>query len=153
MGRTARLEHSGQAVTFLMPDERGYVDYLKKQGMTLNEKNRLAMVKAFETAFHERNPDLKYKFRRLMNIDGDDEQQESLHAVRQTLTALMLDESTGLKNMGQVARSSSTRAYVGHSSDMRAIFDKSKLNLTEYARSFGLYKQLYMAPKKETAAI
>ena len=52
----------------------------------------------------------------------------------------MLDENTGLKSLGQVARASSTRAYAGHSVDMRHIFDIKKLNLTEYARSFGLYK-------------
>ena len=55
----------------------------------------------------------------------------------------MLDETTGLKEAGQVARASSTRAYAGHAADMRHIFDMKKLNLTEYARSFGLYKQLY----------
>jgi hypothetical protein len=52
----------------------------------------------------------------------------------------MVDEGTGLKSMAQIARSSSTRAYAGHSSEMRHIFDFKNLNLTEYARSFGLYK-------------
>lgn len=42
--------------------------------------------------------------------------------------------------MGRVARSSSTRAYAGHSADFRHIFDIKNLNLTEYARSFGIYK-------------
>jgi len=51
--------------------------------------------------------------------------------------------------MGQTARSSSTRAYAGHSSEMRHIFDMKKLNLTEYARSFGLYKQLYFKIQSE----
>ena len=51
--------------------------------------------------------------------------------------------------MAVVAKKSSTRAYAGHSSEMRHIFDIKKLNLTEYARSFGLYKQLYMAMKNE----
>ena len=32
---------------------------------------------------------------------------------------------------------------------MRHIFDLKKLNLTEYARSFGLYKQLYLAIQKD----
>jgi len=65
---------------------------------------------------------------------------ESLHAIRQKLTAIMLDEETGLKTLGQTARASSTRAYAGHSAEMRHIFDTKALNLTEYARSFGLYK-------------
>ena len=42
--------------------------------------------------------------------------------------------------MGRVARASSTRAYAGHSSSYRHIFDIKNLNLTEYSRSFALYK-------------
>lgn len=61
----------------------------------------------------------------------------------------MLDPNSGLKTMGQTARSSSTRAYAGHSAEMRHIFDLKKLNLTEYARSFGLYKQLYYKIQSE----
>ena len=61
----------------------------------------------------------------------------------------MLDEKTGLKTLGQTARASSTRAYAGHSAEMRHIFDTKALNLTEYARSFGLYKQLYLVMQKD----
>ena len=50
------------------------------------------MVKSFESVFHERNTNLKYKFRRLVNIEDVDEQQESLHAVRQYLIQLMQDQ-------------------------------------------------------------
>ena len=52
----------------------------------------------------------------------------------------MLDETKGLQEMARVARSSSTRAYAGHSADFRHIFDIKNMNLTEYARSFGIYK-------------
>lgn len=45
--------------------------------------------------------------------------------------------------MAKVARSSSTRAYAGHSADFREIFDIKNLNLTEYARSFGIYKVVH----------
>jgi len=61
----------------------------------------------------------------------------------------MLEDGLGLKYMGQIARASSTRAYAGHSSEMKHIFDLKELNLTEYARSFGLYKQLYQTAKRE----
>lgn len=80
------------------------------------------------------------EFRMLTQIDDLDERQESLHAVRQMLTRLMLDESKGLQEMARVSRSSSTRAYAGHSAEFRHIFDIKNLNLTEYARSFGIYK-------------
>ena len=124
-----------------MPNELEYVKHMKKKhGITLNEKSRFAMVKNFQKMFHENNSDLKYKFRKLVNIEAEDEQQESLHAIRQYLTGLMMDEATGLKSLATVARSSSTRAYSGHSAEMRHVFDFKKLNLTEFARSFGLYK-------------
>ena len=64
---------------------------------------------------------------------------------------MMLDEGMGLRQLGTTARNSSTRAYAGHSSEMRHIFDVKKMNLTEYARSFGLYKQLYLVNQKEKA--
>jgi len=48
----------------------------------------------------KKNTDLKHKFRKLENIEDIDEKQESLHAIRQNLTKMMLDEKTGLKSMG-----------------------------------------------------
>ena len=49
-------------------------------------------MKDFEEVFQKKNDNLKYKFRKLVNIEDKDEQQESLHAIRQKLTAIMLDE-------------------------------------------------------------
>jgi hypothetical protein len=51
-------------------------------------------------------------------------------------------ESLNLINMAQISKNSSTRAYTGHAHEMRSIFDINSLNLTEFARSFGLYKNL-----------
>ena len=52
----------------------------------------------------------------------------------------MLDDSKGFKELAKVAKNSSIRAYAGHSAEFRQIFDVKSLNLTEYARSFGIYK-------------
>lgn len=52
------------------------------------------------------------------------------------------NEALNLINMAQIAKNSSTRAYTGHSSEMRSVFDINNLNLTEFARSFGLYKNI-----------
>lgn len=49
-------------------------------------------------------------------------------------------DNVKLREMGRVARASSTRAYAGHSASFRFIFDIKNLNLTEYSRSFALYK-------------
>ena len=45
-----------------------------------------------------------------------------------------------LRETARVARSASTRAYGGHSAKLRKIFNLKSLNLTEFARSFALYK-------------
>jgi hypothetical protein len=108
------------------------------------EQHRFTILKRHEGVFNSTNKDLKFKLRKLMNIEDPDEQHESLHTIRQTITQLMLEEANGLRQLANTARSSSTRAYAGHSSEMRHIFDIKKMNLTEFARSFGLYKQLYL---------
>ena len=88
------------------------------------------------------------EFRRLTQIDDLDEQQESLHCLRQLLTKMMLDPSKGLQELARVAKSSSTRAYAGHNAEFRQIFDIRNLNLTEYARSFGIYKVVHEQIKR-----
>lgn len=85
-----------------MPNEANYAEHLrKKYSIQLHEKNRFNLVKEFELVFAKNNPTLKHhRFRRLMNIEDPDEQQESMHAVREHLKYMMLDQSLGLKNMG-----------------------------------------------------
>ena len=59
-----------------MPDELEYVKYLqKKYKITLHEKNRLAIQKIFEAKFIEKNVNLKYKFRKLANIEMNPDEQ------------------------------------------------------------------------------
>lgn len=119
----------------------------EKYGVEMHNKSRFTLAKLFEQAVKKLriNPTSQesmslVEYRMLTQIDNLDERQESLHAVRQMLTRLMLDEAKGLQEMARVARSSSTRAYAGHSAEFRHIFDIKNLNLTEYARSFGIYK-------------
>ena len=84
VGRTARIASSGSSLSFVMPNEAGYTEFLgKKYKIQMNQKNRYNLTKEFEKEFAKKNPSLKYKsFRRLVNIEDPDEQQESLHAVR-----------------------------------------------------------------------
>ena len=84
-----------------MPTELAYVKHMKKKyGIELVEKTRFALQKQFEIDFHAKNDDLKHKFRKLENIEDIDEKQESMHAIRQKFTSLMLDPNSGLKTMG-----------------------------------------------------
>jgi superfamily II DNA/RNA helicase len=72
VGRTARIAAEGSALSFVMPDELEYAKYLKKKyQIELHEKNRIAILKIFETKFQEVNSNLKYKFRKLVNIEAN----------------------------------------------------------------------------------
>ena len=54
----------------------------------------------------------------------------------------------GLKDLARVAKNSSTRAYAGHAAEFRSVLNKTDLNLTEYARSFGIYKVVHNTMSK-----
>ncbi len=117
----------------------------KRHGIELNPKDRFKLLKEFEKAaqaqFKDQAGELRFKL--LKNIEDLDEQQEAIHRLRQIVRHTMAsNDSLNLINMAQIAKNSSTRAYTGHAHEMRSIFDINNLNLTEYARSFGLYKDL-----------
>ena len=127
------------------------MDHMReKHGIQLHNKSRFTLAKLFEKEIKKRRPNQNsveelslVEFRQLTQIEDLDEKQESLHCIRQILTKHMLDPATGLQELARVARSSSTRAYAGHNAEFRHIFDLRNLNLTEYARSFGIYKVVH----------
>lgn len=71
-----------------------------------------------------------------------------MHCLRQMLTTLMMQDVKGIKDLARVAKNSSTRAYAGHIAEFRHILNKTDLNLTEYARSFGIYKVVHQTMSK-----
>lgn len=60
----------------------------------------------------------------------------------------MMSDARGIKDLARVAKNSSTRAYAGHAADFRSVLNKTDLNLTEYARSFGIYKVVHNTMSK-----
>lgn len=64
------------------------------------------------------------------------------------ITSIMMNDQKGLKEKARVAKNSSSRAYAGHSAELRHIFDISNLNLTEYSRAFGIYKVVHNSMPK-----
>jgi hypothetical protein len=57
-----------------MPNEIDYVKFLmKKYKIELFEKSRYKIMKDFEEQFHKDINDLKFKFRKLENIESKDE--------------------------------------------------------------------------------
>ena len=71
-----------------------------------------------------------------------------MHCLRQMVTSLIMSDVKGIKDLARVAKNSSTRAYAGHTAEFRSILNKSELNLTEYARSFGIYKVVHNTMSK-----
>ena len=61
-----------------------------------------------------------------------------------------MDETKSLKDKARIAKNSSVRAYAGHSQELKHIFNHNDLNLTEYARSFGIYKVIHETMPKST---
>ena len=60
-----------------------------------------------------------------------------------------MDETKNLKEMARIAKNSSSRAYAGHMHPLKRVLALQSLNLTEYARSFGIYKAVHLSmPKK-----
>jgi len=64
------------------------------------------------------------------------------------ITTLMMSDTKGIKDLARVAKNSSTRAYAGHTANFRSVLNKADLNLTEYARSFGIYKVVHNTMSK-----
>lgn len=146
VGRTARIATSGSSLCFIMPQEIKYAGHMRKRhGVDMIVKDRFRMLKDFERAaqdhFKMKGEELRFKL--LKNIEDPDEQHEAIHRLRQIVRHTMASyDDLNLINMAQIAKNSSTRAYTGHSHEMRSIFDINNLNLTEFARSFGLYKDI-----------
>lgn len=66
-----------------MEQELDYVKYLsKKYKIEMTDRSRYRIFKDFEVEFQKNAPNMKHKFRKLVNIEDKDEQQESLHALR-----------------------------------------------------------------------
>ena len=158
VGRTARIAQSGQSLCFVMPSEKEYVQYMEKNyKIQMREKNRFNLMRVLEKKLQDNmakteNPK-NYAFRTLKAIDDPDEKQECLHCIRQMITSIMMNEQKGLKEKARVAKNSSSRAYAGHSAELRHIFNISNLNLTEYSRAFGIYKIVHNSmPKFSTDA-
>ena len=154
VGRTARIASAGCNLCFVMPNEKEYITYMKeKHEIRIHQKSRFNLVKLFEQKIIERakaGEAASVTFRKLKAIDDPDEKQESLHCIRQMITQIMMDETKSLKDKARIAKNSSVRAYAGHSAELKHIFNHMELNLTEYARSFGIYKVVHQTMPKST---
>jgi len=60
----------------------------------------------------------------------------------------MMSDTKGIKDLARVAKNSSMRAYAGHIQLFKPVLNKMELNLTEYARSYGIYKVVHATMSK-----
>jgi superfamily II DNA/RNA helicase len=137
VGRTARISESGSSLVFLQSCELEYNTYFEeKYSIKMVERDRFKLMAEFGRLFRGEGGK---NFSRIKTISDPEEQQEELHSLRQFVKSKLL-ASPKLVSSSIVAKNSSLRSYAGHGFRNRFIFSVKKLNITEYARSFGLYK-------------
>jgi ATP-dependent RNA helicase DDX31/DBP7 len=138
VGRTARLGQSGEALLFVQPAERGYVDkYLKNQKVNLEEENTT-------TAF-DRTLGMDPKAGKGLPI-------ERHHGAYRLQKEVMdaVDSDPKLKNLAETAFRSSVRAYATHSTELKPFFNVRTLHIGHLAHSFALKASPAMVGKSST---
>jgi len=139
VGRTARLGQSGEALLFIQPAERGYIDtYLKSQHVNLGEESTT-------TAF-DRTLGMDPKAGKGLPI-------ERHHGAYRLQKEVMdaVDSDPKLKNLAETAFRSSVRAYATHSLELKPFFNVKTLHIGHLAHSFALKASPGMVGKSSTA--
>lgn len=125
VGRTARLGHSGEALMFLMPAERGVVDYFTAHGVDLKEESTVTLL--------DRALGVDYRAGKNLPI-------ERHHGAFKLQNQLMeaVTESPELLRKAQDAFRSFVRAYAAHSVQLKPYFNVKQLHLGHAAHGFAL---------------
>jgi ATP-dependent RNA helicase DDX31/DBP7 len=126
VGRTARAGRAGEALLFLLPAERGYVDYLRARGVTLAEA-RLG-------------PALDAALGGDAGVAAGRVPVERHHGAGDAQRAL-LDAVAAEPAMGALAAAafrSSVRAYATHAAELKPFFHVRALHLGHLAAAFAL---------------
>jgi ATP-dependent RNA helicase DDX31/DBP7 len=125
IGRTARIGASGDALLFLLPSERPYVDILKtKLNMQFNDMSVDDIMAK-----------LKVNLERNVNNDPLVEAASLQHLIESTVEESKEDD---LKTMAAKAYQSFIRSYATHTKVTKEIFHVKNLHLGHVAKSFGL---------------
>jgi ATP-dependent RNA helicase DDX31/DBP7 len=126
VGRTARLGATGEALIFLMPSEKGYVEYLEARGIAVaEEKAGVSLDKA-----------LGMDARASSGMLPLERHRGAFSLQRQLMDAISGDGE--LRRSAETAFGSFVRAYATHSAELKAIFSMRNLHLGHIAHSFAL---------------
>ena len=121
VGRTARIDHDGDALLFLHSHELQYTQMLSDRGVVLNSLSLQAITSAFTPVRSKASDDVDIRVR-LLQFQVED----------------MVSSDEVAKKMASAAFASVVRAYATHSKDCRHIFSVHKLHQGHLAASFGL---------------
>jgi ATP-dependent RNA helicase DDX31/DBP7 len=138
VGRTARLGQSGEALLFIQPTEKGYVDkYLKSQQVNLQEES--------STTALDRTLGMDPKAGKGLPI-------ERHHGAYRLQKEVMdaVDSDPKLKILAETAFRSSVRAYATHSLELKPYFNVRTLHIGHLAHSFALKASPAMVGKSST---
>ena len=121
VGRTARIDHDGDALLFLHAHELQYTQMLSDRGVVLNSLSLQAITSAFTSVRSKGSDDVDIRVR-LLQFQIED----------------MVSSDEVAKKLASTAFASVVRAYATHSKDCRHIFSVHKLHQGHLAASFGL---------------
>ncbi|KNA09943.1 hypothetical protein SOVF_148790 [Spinacia oleracea] len=130
VGRTARLGRKGDALLFLQPVEKGYLDELEKHGVSLTEYPLQKVLDSLPLYGQ------KHLARKFVAI----EMHPWLLDLQMALEDFIYAESK-LKTMAKDAFVSWVRGYTTHKLELKTIFMKKNLHLGHVAKSFALRDQ------------
>jgi ATP-dependent RNA helicase DDX31/DBP7 len=121
VGRTARIDHDGDALLFLHSHELQYTQMLSDRGVILNSLSLQAITSVFTPVRSKGSDDVDIRVR-LLQFQVED----------------MVSSDEVAKKSALSAFASVVRAYATHSKDCRHIFSVHKLHQGHLAASFGL---------------
>ncbi|PRW60362.1 DEAD-box ATP-dependent RNA helicase 17 [Chlorella sorokiniana] len=139
VGRTARLGQRGDAVLFLLPSERGYVEHLHARGVSLREQPVVPLLN------HVLGADRK------AGIDLPVERHQGAYALqKQLMEGVAADRH--LTALGGDAFRSWVRSYATHATAVKDIFHVRRLHLGHVAHAFALKERPTLVGKSATKA-
>uniref|UniRef100_A0A6B2L144 ATP-dependent RNA helicase n=1 Tax=Arcella intermedia TaxID=1963864 RepID=A0A6B2L144_9EUKA len=125
VGRTARIGQSGNAVVFITPQEKSYIQVLNSKNMFLEEMPFESVVAHLKTNFEK-------------NLQNDPEVEMGALQFRFQFAVQKTDKDVDFQAMAVLAFQSFVRSYATHTKSTRHIFDMKNLHLGHLAKAFAL---------------
>eukprot|EP00877_Chromochloris_zofingiensis_P004824 jgi/Chrzof1/14342/UNPLg00616.t1 len=129
------MGHAGEALIFLLPTERAYVDLLQQKGVRLQEEPLSAALRCLPALSSAPQRGSKHKGPGVQ--DRSASMSQDAMVLQHKLTGAVATNPV-LKAMAEDAFRSFIRAYSAHPTYLKPIFHVKSLHLGHVAASFGL---------------